>query len=117
LKKDGGQYLARRRFPPRRGNENCNACARRDLAVNQWNEVMENALDSYATLIDVIRRRRSVRRFAPGRAVDRSVLLNIAEAARAGLPQVQILNVLTSLSSMIWRCASGSKSFWRSRIG
>ena len=59
-----------------------NACARRDLAVSQWNEVMANALDSYATLIDVIRRRRSVRRFAPGRAVDRSVLLNIAEAAR-----------------------------------
>jgi hypothetical protein len=27
------------------------------LAVNQWIEVMENALDSYATLIDVIRRR------------------------------------------------------------
>jgi nitroreductase len=52
------------------------------LAVNQWNEVMENALDRYATLIDVIRRRRSVRRFAPGRAVDRSVLLKIAEAAR-----------------------------------
>jgi hypothetical protein len=52
------------------------------LTVNQWHDVMENALDSYATLIDVIRRRRSVRRFAPGRAVDRSVLLKIAEAAR-----------------------------------
>ena len=46
---------------------------------------MENcgdALDSYATLIDVIRRRRSIRRFASGRAVERSVLLKIAEAAR-----------------------------------
>ena len=52
------------------------------LTVNQWHDVMENALDSYATLIDVIRRCRSVRRFAPGRAVDRSVLLKIAEAAR-----------------------------------
>jgi nitroreductase len=36
----------------------------------------------YAGLMDIIRRRRSVRRFEPGHAVDRSVLMNIAEAAR-----------------------------------
>ena len=36
----------------------------------------------YDTLIDTIRRRRSVRRFAPGRSVDRDVLSKIAEAAR-----------------------------------
>ncbi len=38
--------------------------------------------DDYARLIDVVRRRRSVRRFAPGRTVERRVLLDIAEAAR-----------------------------------
>lgn len=43
---------------------------------------MGNTTDSYASLIDVIRRRRSVRRFERGQAVARSVLLNIAEAAR-----------------------------------
>ena len=36
----------------------------------------------YEHLIEVIRRRRSVRRFAPGRTVERTVLLQIAEAAR-----------------------------------
>ena len=37
---------------------------------------------SYAPLIDVIRRRRSVRRFEPGHSVGRDTLLRIAEAAR-----------------------------------
>lgn len=36
----------------------------------------------YDALIDVIRRRRSVRRFEPGRSVSRDTLLKIAEAAR-----------------------------------
>ena len=43
---------------------------------------METREDSYANLIDVVRRRRSVRRFEAGRSVDRAVLLQIAEAAR-----------------------------------
>lgn len=43
---------------------------------------MGNASDGYADLIDIVRRRRSVRRFEPAQAVDRSVLLQIAEAAR-----------------------------------
>jgi nitroreductase len=38
--------------------------------------------DDYARLIDVVRRRRSVRRFAPGQTVPRATLLDIAEAAR-----------------------------------
>ena len=38
--------------------------------------------DDYARLIDVVRRRRSVRRFAPGQSVSRTVLLELAEAAR-----------------------------------
>lgn len=38
--------------------------------------------NDYASLIEVIRRRRSVRRFASGQMVDREVLLRIAEAAR-----------------------------------
>ncbi len=37
---------------------------------------------SYGPLIDVIRRRRSVRRFEPGHSVGRETLLQIAEAAR-----------------------------------
>jgi nitroreductase len=37
---------------------------------------------SYSSLIDVMRRRRSVRRFEPGRRISREVLLKIAEAAR-----------------------------------
>ena len=37
---------------------------------------------TYDALIDVVRRRRSVRRFEPGRTVSREVLLQIAEAAR-----------------------------------
>lgn len=36
----------------------------------------------YPALIDVIRRRRSVRRFEPGRSINRDTLLKIAEAAR-----------------------------------
>ncbi len=36
----------------------------------------------YAALIDIIRRRRSVRRFEAGKSVDRETLLAIAEAAR-----------------------------------
>lgn len=36
----------------------------------------------YPALIDVIRRRRSVRRFEPGRSISRDTLLKIAEAAR-----------------------------------
>src|SRR5882757_1211241 len=43
---------------------------------------METATDGFAGFIDIVRRRRSVRRFEPGKAVDRSVLLQIAEAAR-----------------------------------
>ena len=38
--------------------------------------------DRYDSLIDVIRRRRSVRRFEPGHAVPRETLLQIAEAGR-----------------------------------
>jgi nitroreductase len=38
--------------------------------------------DSYGPFIDIVRRRRSVRRFAPGRSIDRATLLRIAEAAR-----------------------------------
>ena len=38
--------------------------------------------NSYSSFIDVIRRRRSVRRFEPGRTIGRDVLLKIAEAAR-----------------------------------
>lgn len=37
---------------------------------------------AYDDLIEVVRRRRSVRRFAPGRTVPRETLLRIAEAAR-----------------------------------
>jgi nitroreductase len=43
---------------------------------------MSAQADDYARLIDVVRRRRSVRRFAPGRSVPRATLLDIAEAAR-----------------------------------
>jgi len=43
---------------------------------------METPSDSYAHLIDVVRRRRSVRRFEAGRSVDRETLLKIAEAGR-----------------------------------
>jgi nitroreductase len=42
---------------------------------------MGNAPD-YDALISVMRKRRSVRRFAPGRSIDRETLLLIAEAAR-----------------------------------
>lgn len=38
--------------------------------------------DSYAPFIDIVRRRRSVRRFEPGQFIDRATLLRIAEAAR-----------------------------------
>ena len=38
--------------------------------------------ERYQALIDVIRRRRSVRRFEPGREIERATLLEIAEAAR-----------------------------------
>jgi nitroreductase len=41
-----------------------------------------NRPDRYPALIDVIHRRRSVRRFEKGRAIDRATLLEIAEAAR-----------------------------------
>jgi nitroreductase len=41
-----------------------------------------SATDPYPSFIDVIRRRRSVRRFEPGRDIDRPTLLKIAEAAR-----------------------------------
>ena len=41
-----------------------------------------SATDSYPSFIDIIRRRRSVRRFEPGREIDRPTLLKIAEAAR-----------------------------------
>ena len=40
------------------------------------------SLNTYDGLIDVVRRRRSVRRFEPGRSVSRDTLLQIAEAAR-----------------------------------
>ena len=40
------------------------------------------AADAYTHFIEVIRRRRSVRRFEPGRRIEREVLLKIAEAAR-----------------------------------
>lgn len=43
---------------------------------------MQNSSDDYDPLIHVIRKRRSVRRFEPGRNVSREVLLKIAEAAR-----------------------------------
>lgn len=43
---------------------------------------MDKANDGYASLIDIIRRRRSVRRFEPGQRVGRDVLLKIAEAGR-----------------------------------
>ena len=36
----------------------------------------------YDALLSVVRKRRSVRRFAPGRSVDRETLLRVAEAAR-----------------------------------
>ena len=38
--------------------------------------------DSYGPFIDIVRRRRSVRRFASGQSIDRATLLHIAEAAR-----------------------------------
>ena len=38
--------------------------------------------DAFSRLIDVIRRRRSVRQFEPGRRISREVLLQVAEAAR-----------------------------------
>ncbi len=43
---------------------------------------MSNDEPSYEALIDVIRRRRSVRKFEKGRTVSREVLENIAEAGR-----------------------------------
>jgi len=43
---------------------------------------MPHAAEAYDPLIEIIRRRRSVRRFEPGRRVGRDVLLKIAEAAR-----------------------------------
>jgi nitroreductase len=43
---------------------------------------MDQSGDAYPAFIDVIRRRRSVRRFEPGRSISRDVLLQIAEAAR-----------------------------------
>ena len=43
---------------------------------------MDTTGESYEHLINVVRRRRSVRRFEPGRQVDRGTLLKIAEAAR-----------------------------------
>jgi nitroreductase len=43
---------------------------------------MGNLSTTYHDLIDIVRRRRSVRRFAPGKCVTREVLLEIAEAAR-----------------------------------
>lgn len=41
-----------------------------------------NGLSRYDAVMDVIRRRRSVRRFEPGRTVGRETLLRIAEAGR-----------------------------------
>jgi nitroreductase len=38
--------------------------------------------DRYGPFIDIVRRRRSVRRFEPGQSIDRATLLRIAEAAR-----------------------------------
>ena len=35
--------------------------------TDKWSDVMGNTIDSYASLIDIIRRRRSVRRFEPVR--------------------------------------------------
>lgn len=43
---------------------------------------MDRSGDAYSSLIDVIRRRRSVRKFEAGRRIERDVLLKIAEAAR-----------------------------------
>ena len=43
---------------------------------------MQNDNRDYDPLIHVIRKRRSVRRFEPGRSVPRETLLKIAEAAR-----------------------------------
>ena len=43
---------------------------------------MDRSGDVYSSLIDVIRRRRSVRKFEAGRRIERDVLLKIAEAAR-----------------------------------
>lgn len=43
---------------------------------------MHGSDEAYRFLIDVVRRRRSVRRFEPGRRVDRETLLRIVEAAR-----------------------------------
>ncbi len=43
---------------------------------------MPAAANRYESLIDVIHRRRSVRRFEPGQSVSRELLLQIAEAAR-----------------------------------
>lgn len=43
---------------------------------------MENATVGYAGFIDTVRRRRSVRWVEPAQAVDRSGLLQVAEAAR-----------------------------------
>ena len=41
-----------------------------------------SASSAYDELIGIVRRRRSVRRFAPGQRVPRKTLLRIAEAAR-----------------------------------
>jgi nitroreductase len=43
---------------------------------------MSQAGDAYSHLIDVLRRRRSVRKFEAGRRIEHDVLLKIAEAAR-----------------------------------
>ena len=43
---------------------------------------MDTPHEPYDAMIDVIRRRRSVRRFEPGRSVPREMLLRIAEAGR-----------------------------------
>jgi nitroreductase len=43
---------------------------------------MTTSAATLTNLLDVIRRRRSVRRFEPGRTIDRATLLQIAEAAR-----------------------------------
>src|SRR4026207_1495103 len=47
---------------------------------------MQNDNRDYDPLIHVIRKRRSVRRFEPGRSVPRDTLLKIAEAARRAPP-------------------------------
>lgn len=43
---------------------------------------MSNDAHNYAALLDIIRRRRSVRRFEPARTIARETLIAIAEAAR-----------------------------------